>query len=198
MWPSLPALVLPNSWEEAWRGVLVGALPQLPLTLANAVLLPALLLREMFPGPAAARASERRPAITTGVANAALAPFGAMPMCHGAGGLVAQHRFGARTGLAPAILGVMLLALGVGFAADAGALLGALPAGALGALLLVAGGDLALSRRLVDARADCRPAIAAAALGTLLLNPAAGLAAVWLAEVARGWLRPARRTAGAE
>jgi len=42
--------------------------------------------------------------------------FGAMPMCHGAGGLQAQYRFGARTGLAPIILGVVVLVLAVGFA----------------------------------------------------------------------------------
>ncbi len=46
---SLPQLVLPASLDETWRGLVVGALPQLPLTLANAVLLPALLAREMFP-----------------------------------------------------------------------------------------------------------------------------------------------------
>jgi MFS superfamily sulfate permease-like transporter len=163
------------------------------LTLANAVILTALLARELFPG-AAVQVSERRLSLSSGAANLLLAPLGAMPMCHGASGLVAQHRFGARTGLAPALLGLVLLVLGLGFAADAAVLLGAIPVGALGALLLVAGGDLALSRRLVEARADCRPAIAAAALGTLLLDPSVGLAAGWLAEGARRLLRPLLRS----
>lgn len=116
-------------------------------------------------------------------------------MCHGAGGLEAQHRFGARTGWAPALLGAVLLTLGLLLADDAARLLGAIPPGALGALLLLAGGDLAFSRRLLEARPDCRPAIAAAAVAAFAINPAVGLAAGWAAEWARSALRPGRRTA---
>jgi hypothetical protein len=192
---ALPQLVLPGSLEEAWRGLVVGALPQLPLTLANAVLLPALLAREMFPPAAAERASEQRLGLVTGAANTLLSPFGALPMCHGAGGLVAQHRFGARTGWAPVLLGTLLLVLGLLFAGDAAHLLGAVPAGALGVLLILAGSDLALSRKLLEVRADCCPAIAAAALATFALNPALGLTAGWLAEWVRTLLRPEPRRA---
>lgn len=187
---ALPSLVLPTSMEEWWRGLVLGALPQLPLTLANAMLLPALLAREMFSPAAAARASERRLGIATGAANALLAPFGALPMCHGAGGLIAHHRFGARGGFAPALLGVLLLTLGLFHAENAAALLAAIPAGALGVLLILAGGDLALSRRLMEVRAECRPAIAAAAVATFALNPAVGLALGWAVEWARAALRP--------
>jgi MFS superfamily sulfate permease-like transporter len=116
-------------------------------------------------------------------------------MCHGAGGLIAQHRFGARTGWAPTLLGLMLLVLGLLLAEDAARLLGAIPIGALGVLLVVAGFDLAFSRRLLEVRAECRPAIAAAAFATFLLNPALGLAAGWLVEWARTFLRPAPRKA---
>jgi MFS superfamily sulfate permease-like transporter len=63
-------------------------------------------------------------------------------------GLQAQHRFGARTGAAPLMFGIVLLLLGLRFADDAAALFATIPAGAVGALLLVAGSDLALSRRL--------------------------------------------------
>ncbi|MFC7556491.1 molybdate transporter family protein [Pseudoroseomonas wenyumeiae] len=96
-------------------------------------------------------------------------------MCHGAGGLMAQHRFGARTGWAPALLGAAPLALGLLFADDAAHLLGAVPTGALGMLLIVAGSDLALSRRLREVRIDCRPAIAAAAVATLSSTRPSGL-----------------------
>lgn len=190
---AIPPLILPGSGEEAWHGLLFGALPQLPLTLANAVLLPALLVREMFPPDAAARASERRLGLVTGGANALLTPFGALPMCHGAGGLIAQHRFGARAGWAPVLLGTLLLPLGLFFAEDAARLLAVVPAGALGALLILAGSDLALSRRLLEVRSECRPAIAAAAVATFALNPALGIAAGWIAEWVRTTLRPGRR-----
>jgi hypothetical protein len=63
-------------------------------------------------------------------------------------------------------------------------------------LLIVAGSDLALSRRLLEVRPNCRPAIAAAAVATFALNPALGLAAGWLAEWARLALRPEPRKAG--
>lgn len=38
--------------------------------------------------------------------------FGAMPVCHGAGGLAAQHVFGARGGGAVVLLGATKIGLG--------------------------------------------------------------------------------------
>ncbi|MBX6744161.1 MAG: putative sulfate/molybdate transporter [Acetobacteraceae bacterium] len=181
---AFPTFQLPATWGEVWRGIVSGALPQLPLTLTNAVILTALLVRELYPDRAR-RVTERRLAVSTGLANLLLAPLGAMPMCHGAGGLQAQHRFGARSGAAPVILGLALLGLGLGFAEGAAALFAAIPPGAVGALLLVAGSDLALSRRLFDARPDCWPAIGVAAALTVVVNPAAGLAAAWAIEAGR-------------
>ncbi|AHI32976.1 hypothetical protein AU15_02795 [Marinobacter salarius] len=43
------------------------------------------------------------------MANLFLVPLGALPMCHGAGGVAAHHRFGAGTGMAPIVLGTALL-----------------------------------------------------------------------------------------
>lgn len=106
-------------------------------------------------------------------------------MCHGAGGVQAQHRFGARTGLAPVLLGSLLLVLGLGFAAGAAQLFALIPLAAVGALLLVAGGDLALSKRLFDARPSCWPVIAGAAGVTLAFNPAIGLIAGCAGEIMR-------------
>ena len=180
---SLPKLVIP-SWEDVWRSVELAVIPQLPLTLTNAVIVTASLCREMFPADAA-RASERRLALSSGVANFALAPFGAMPMCHGAGGLQAQYRFGARTGLAPMLFGGVLLVIGLGFAESAGQLFAIIPIGAVGALLIIAGADLALSRRLFDGRPSCWPVIGITALLTVVANPAVGLAGGWLAELCR-------------
>src|SRR5947209_10148014 len=102
------------------RSIELAVIPQLPLTLTNAVIVTASLCRDMFPADAA-RASERRLALSSGVANLVLAPFGAMPMCHGAGGLQAQYRFGARTVLAAILVGGFLLVIGVGFAERTGA-----------------------------------------------------------------------------
>jgi MFS superfamily sulfate permease-like transporter len=181
-WSSLGVAV--PSLAEIWRGLQLLVLPQLPLTLTNAVIVTALVCRDLFPA-AAGRASERNLALSSGLANLVLAPLGAMPMCHGAGGVQAQHRFGARTGLAPVLLGSVLLVLGLGFAGSAAALFGLIPLAAVGALLLVAGGDLAVSRRLFDAQPSCWPVIAVAATVTLAFNPAVGLLAGWAAEIVR-------------
>jgi MFS superfamily sulfate permease-like transporter len=89
------------------------------------------------------------------------------------------------TGLAPVLLGAALLVLALGFASSAAALFAAIPASAVGALLLVAGTDLAMSKRLFDARPHCWPAIAIAAGATALVNPAVGLAAGWAVELGR-------------
>ena len=178
-----PAFALP-AWQDLPRALELAVLPQLPLTVTNALIVTAALARSLFPD-AHALASERNLALTTGLGNLLLAPFGAMPMCHGAGGLQAQHRFGARTGAAPVILGAILLVIGLGFAADAAALLTIIPGAAIGTLLLVSGVDLAISRRLFDARPSCWPVIGACAAATLLVNPAAGLALGWLLELVR-------------
>jgi MFS superfamily sulfate permease-like transporter len=108
-----------------------------------------------------------------------------MPMCHGAGGLQAQYRFGARTGHAPILFGSALLILAVGLADDAAAVFAMTPAGAVGALLIMAGTDLAVSRRLFDARPSCWPVIGVTALRTLFINPAVGLALGWINELVR-------------
>jgi len=133
----------------------------------------------------AQRASERNLAISSGLANLVLTPFGAMPMCHGAGGLQAQYRFGGRTGLAPVLFGAVLLVLAVGFAGSAAQLFAMISIGAVGALLIMAGTDLALSRRLFDARPSCWPVIGVTALLTVIANPVIGRAAGWLGEICR-------------
>jgi MFS superfamily sulfate permease-like transporter len=181
--PSLPHLVIPN-WKEVGRSLEIAVLPQLSLTLTNAVIVTASLSRELFP-LTGSLASERNLALSSGLANLLLTPFGAMPMCHGAGGLQAQYRFGARTGLAPIILGAVLLTLALGFADHAAALFAIIPIGAVGALLIVAGTDLAISRRLFDGKPSCLPVIGVTALVTLTLNPALGLLLGWIAELLR-------------
>lgn len=192
---SLPPLVLPG-WDETVRALELTVLPQLALTLTNAVIVTAALAHDLFPGRAA-RVSVRSLTLSTSIANLVLAPLGAMPMCHGAGGLQAQVRFGARSGAAPMLLGAVLLVFGLAFAPGAAALLSAVPMAAVGALLVLAGADLALSRRLLDARPACRPAIAVTAAAALFLNPLAGLAAGWLIELLqRPMARLGRRLAG--
>jgi MFS superfamily sulfate permease-like transporter len=181
--PALPQLVIPTA-SEIWRSITLAVLPQLSLTLTNAVIVTAAVARELFPIEGMA-VSERKLAVSSGLANLLLCPFGAMPMCHGAGGLQAQYRFGARTGLAPIMFGTVLLVLALGFADHAAGLFALIPSGAVGALLILAGSDLAISRRLFDGKPSCMPVIGITALVTLTVNPALGLVLGWVAEFLR-------------
>src|SRR3546814_14007024 len=81
-------------------------LPQLSLTLSNAVVLTALIAGDYF-GHRAAHVTPVRLSVTSGLANLLLTQFGALPMCPGAGGLAAHYRFGARRGTAPLRLGLV-------------------------------------------------------------------------------------------
>lgn len=176
--PALPSLA------EIERAFAMFVLPQLSLTFTNAVLLTALVAGDYF-GDRAAHVTPARLSVTSGLANLLLTPFGALPMCHGAGGLAAHYRFGARSGTAPLALGLALLVFallpgGLGLAA-----LAAIPAAGLGALLLVASGELALTRRLFDSKPSCWPVIAVTAAATVWFDPFWGLLAGSLAELAR-------------
>jgi len=182
--PGWPALVLPGLGGLE-RALGSAVLPQLPLTLTNAVVLTAALGRDFY-GERAVRTTPRNLALSSGLANFALAPFGALPMCHGAGGLAAHHRFGARTGAAPVIFGMVVLGLGLLMADQTTALLALIPLAAVGALLLFSAADLALSKRLFDARRSCWPVIGITAALTAWADPFWGLLAGCLAELVRG------------
>jgi SulP family sulfate permease len=170
---SLPPFQLPDVaglWSSA-RDVL---LPQLALTLTNATVVTAAIAAELFPADRA-RITPDRLAWSTGLLNLLLAPFGAFPMCHGAGGLVVQHRFGARTGLAPALFGGVCLALGLLLGQQALLLLALMPLAAVGALLIPAGVDLAVSKRLRTASSDRLAVIVVTGLACVVVNVAVGL-----------------------
>ncbi len=117
---------------------LLLVVPQLPLTFGNAVVAVDDLAHEYF-GPAAARVTPSRVCLSAGLGNAASALLGGMPMCHGAGGLTAHVRLGARTAGMNLLLGGVLVALGLLFAAQVPTLLGLLPVWVLGAFLAYAG-----------------------------------------------------------
>ena len=180
--------IAPPGWpDKADLATALGTLvlPQLALTLTNAVLLTALVASDCHGTDCADRVSPRRLSITTGLANLFLTPLGALPMCHGAGGVAAHWRFGARTAAAPLMLGLGLAIIALLPGGWGMALIATIPVAALGALLMVAAADLAFSKRLFDCRPSCRPVIAVTAAVTVLVGPFAGLVAGTLAEIAR-------------
>lgn len=69
--------------------------------------------------------------------------FGAMPVCHGSGGLAAQYRFGARSGSSIMLLGLFKILLGLLFGESLVNLLRGYPKSLLGIMVLAAGLELA-------------------------------------------------------
>jgi MFS superfamily sulfate permease-like transporter len=138
----LPRLVLAGvTWHDLLLGTLFLALPQLPLTLGNAVIAIREENNRLFPDRPV---TEKSVAISTGLMNIAGATLGGVPMCHGAGGMAGHVAFGARTGGAPIILGSILLCLAFGFSGSIEAIFNVFPQAVLGVILFLTGAQLAL------------------------------------------------------
>ena len=142
-----PALHLPSfallgiGWHDLLIGTTLLALPQLPLTLGNAVIAIREENNRLFP---ARPVTDNGIAISTGLMNVAGAALGGVPMCHGAGGMAGHVAFGARTGGAPIILGSCLLALALFFSGSIRALFDLFAHPVLGVILFLTGAQLAL------------------------------------------------------
>jgi SulP family sulfate permease len=133
------SLAMPSLDAAAfWTAFTVLVLPQLPLSFANSCLATTDAARTYF-GVAASRVRPGKLATTFGSANVLAGAVGGMPVCHGAGGLTAHVSFGARTGGAPLVMGIALIALAIGVGASLAGLLTAFPLPVLAALLASAG-----------------------------------------------------------
>ncbi len=161
-----------HDWKIAvWR----GAIPQIPLTTLNSVIAVCALSLDLFPARAA---RPRRVAFSVGLMNLICCPLGGMPMCHGAGGLAAQYRFGGRTGGSVILLGGAKMALAVLFGGSLLAWLRAYPESVLGVLLLFSGLELALVCRDQRTRVDFFVMLITAG-ACMALNTAAGFVLGW-------------------
>lgn len=147
-------------------------LPQLPMTLGNAVVASADLSQEYF-GDDSKKVTYRALTISMALANLASFLLGGMPLCHGAGGLAAHYRFGARTAGSNLMIGSLILIMGLFFGAHALSLVYLVPMAVLGVLLVFAGGQLALT--VIDMKTRKDLFVALLILGiTLASNLAAG------------------------
>ena len=137
--PSLHAGPQPLSLSVPDGGAFVAALTalviaQLPLTFGNAIVATADVERSYF-GARARRVRPARLAVSIGLANTAAGLTGGLPLCHGAGGVTAHYKLGARTSLATISVGVIFVALGLGLGSSLPALLQILAPGALAGML---------------------------------------------------------------
>lgn len=143
--------VLKITWDDWKIGFLRGAIPQIPLSILNSVIAVCKLSGDLFPDR---EASARTVSISVGIMNFVGCWFGAMPVCHGAGGLAGQYRFGGRSGASVVFLGMGKLVLALVFGNSFVSILNQFPIGILGVLLLFAGIELAMASRDMNSKEE--------------------------------------------
>ena len=130
--------------QMTWTDLLVGAfvlgLPQAPLTLGNAIIGTVAENNEIFPDRPL---KVKTLAYSHGIMNFASTAIGGVPLCHGAGGMAGHVRFGARTGGALVMLGLLVTFSGLFLSDSVTVLFRTIPNSILGVILLFTGLELA-------------------------------------------------------
>jgi len=184
----LPEFALAKiGWNDLLLGVFVLGLPQVALTLGNAIIATVEENNALFPDRPL---TVRTVAIDHGIMNLAGTSLGGIPMCHGAGGLAGHVRFGARTGGSLVMHGAFVLFLGLFVADSVATMFRLLPGAILGLILFVGGLELAVGvRGGMPEKTDRYVLILTAGLAmwNMGLGYAAGLA-LWYA-FQRKWIR---------
>lgn len=143
---NLPA-ILPNGFptlNDFSFALLILVLPQIPMTVGNAIFANADLSKKYFPEDGK-RVTYKSLSLSMALANLGCFFIGGMPMCHGAGGLASRYRFGARTAGSNLIIGGFFLVVAIVFGKQIMLFINLLPMSVLGVLLMFAGAQLALT-----------------------------------------------------
>ena len=188
-----PAFRLPEftfsrmSFNDLVAGALVLAIPQIPLTIGNAVIAIRAENNELFPDRPV---TDRMMAVSQGLMNLVSAPFGGIPLCHGAGGMAGHVRFGARTGGSLVMLGVIMIALALFFSDSVGLLFQIFPKAILGVILFFAGAELAIRIKDIGSRKeDVYVMLVVAGLAMWNMGVAFLAGVVLYQALQRGWLK---------
>ncbi|KAL4938471.1 hypothetical protein BDV06DRAFT_200857 [Aspergillus oleicola] len=134
-----PSIVIPTGHQWT-HGAIDAGLGQLPLTTLNSVVAVVHLAADLL--PSVATPSVTAIGLSVSLMNLVGVWFGAMPVCHGSGGLAAQYRFGARSGASVIFLGVVKLLLGLIFGESLVSLLHRFPKALLAVMVIAAGLEL--------------------------------------------------------
>lgn len=95
---------------EFWNILILLMIPQLPLTLGNAVYAANDACHEFWPDQSK-RVSPTKLGASIGLSDALIGLLGGFPVCHGAGGIAAHARFGGKTGGTTMIIGIVFILL---------------------------------------------------------------------------------------
>ncbi|HOE70306.1 MAG TPA: putative sulfate/molybdate transporter [Brevefilum sp.] len=185
---TLPVIAVPR-WEDVWKTMLLAGFAQIPLSISNAIIAPAALIRDYFPKKSV---SEEKLMLNMGVMNVFSSILGGMPMCHGAGGLAGQYYFGARTGGAPIMEGVIEILIGLFLSGSIAALMAAFPMPLIAGMMLLVGIQLARTAK------NLRGWELGLALATAVLSVATNIGIGFLGGLVAAHLLKAVRSRGKE
>ena len=148
---SLPRLNVPTL-HDTLTGLVVLALPQIPLSIGNSVLATRQIAEDLFPDRPL---TVRKISLTYSLMNLINPFFSGIPTCHGSGGMAGHYAFGARTGGSVLIYGALYLVMGLFFSGSFEQVIQVFPLPILGLLLLFEGLALmALIRDIAESRAE--------------------------------------------
>jgi SulP family sulfate permease len=116
------------------NGFIYLMIPQLPLTLGNAVFAASDSCHSLW-GKQAERVNPSRLGLSIGISDLFIGLFSGFPVCHGAGGIAAHAQFGGKTGGTTIIIGMILIIAAV--FEPLTAILFLIPVPILGAMLLL-------------------------------------------------------------
>lgn len=133
--------------------VFAFVLPQMPMTIGNAVIANADLSKTYFPEHAG-KVTYKNLTLTMAVGCLLSFFLGGMPLCHGAGGLAAHYRFGARTSGSNYMIGAVFVLLVLLLGSGIMGVIFLIPMSVLGVLLVFAGSQLALTIQDISQRKD--------------------------------------------
>lgn len=167
---SLPKLHVPTL-DDVSTGFLMLALPQLGLSIPNAVIATKQTIEDLFPERGI---SVNRIGITYSLMNIILPFLKGIPNCHGAGGVAGHYAFGARTAGSVITYGLIYLILGLFFAGAFDEVIKVFPLPVLGIILLFEG--LSLMSLIRDVAASKRELFLALLVSLMALGLPGGFA----------------------
>jgi hypothetical protein len=139
---SVPKLTIPHlSYQNILAGLILLAIPQIPLSLGNSIFATNQIANDLFPGE---KITVKKIGFTYSLMNLISPLFGGIPVCHGSGGIAGHYTFGGRTGGSTLIYGLFYLILGVFFSSNSAETLMIFPKPILGVILLFEGFALIL------------------------------------------------------
>jgi SulP family sulfate permease len=176
--------------KDFWTAFIMLILPQIPLTIGNACVGTADTCYSLFPKThLLSKAKAGKFALTMGIVNFPAGFVGAVPMCHGTGGLAAHYRFGARTGGAPIMIGALLVVMALAFGEFGFTLLAMIPNAVLGVLLIFAGLELCPLIRSLKTNEEFFVALLIAGIALSVPNMAWAFVIGIIADLFIRWLR---------